>query len=57
LVIDRFFETKGQAMAWANAHPAFMAVKVSAPTAQISTDKAMPASPLRRNRASLARPT
>ncbi len=28
LVIDRFFETKGQAMAWANSHPAFMSVKV-----------------------------
>jgi 3D (Asp-Asp-Asp) domain-containing protein len=56
LVIDRFFETKGQAMAWANAHPPFMAVKVSAPVAQNSTEKATPA-PLRRNRAAMGRPT
>ncbi len=28
LVIDRFFETKSQAMAWADSHPAFMPVKV-----------------------------
>ena len=31
LVIDRFFETKRQAMAWANTHPAFMPVKVVRP--------------------------
>lgn len=28
VVIDRFFETKRQALAWANTHPAFMAVRV-----------------------------
>ena len=28
LVIDRFFETKRQALSWANAHPAFMTVQV-----------------------------
>jgi 3D (Asp-Asp-Asp) domain-containing protein len=31
LVIDRFFETKGQALSWANAHPAFMTVQVIPP--------------------------
>jgi 3D (Asp-Asp-Asp) domain-containing protein len=50
LVIDRFFETKRQALAWAESHPAFMAVKVSAPVAQKSDDGSM-ATPLRRNRA------
>jgi hypothetical protein len=28
IVIDRFFETKRQALSWANRHPAFMAVRV-----------------------------
>ena len=31
LVIDRFFETKGQALAWANAHPEFITVQVIPP--------------------------
>lgn len=31
LVIDRFFETKRQALAWANSHPAFMPVKIVRP--------------------------
>jgi 3D (Asp-Asp-Asp) domain-containing protein len=31
LVIDRFFETKRQALSWANAHPFFMSVRVLAP--------------------------
>ena len=31
LVIDRFFETKGQALAWANSHPAFMPITVLRP--------------------------
>ena len=31
LVIDRFFETKRQALAWANSHPAFMPIKVLRP--------------------------
>jgi 3D (Asp-Asp-Asp) domain-containing protein len=57
LVIDRFFETKSQALAWASSHPIFMAIKVSAPIAQISSDKIVPASSLRRNRAPLGKPT
>jgi hypothetical protein len=32
LVIDRFFETKGQALTWAATHPAFMPVQVVRPT-------------------------
>jgi 3D (Asp-Asp-Asp) domain-containing protein len=42
LVIDRFFETKRQALSWANAHPQFMTVQVIPPnllratTAQLS---------------------
>ena len=31
LVVDRFFETKRQALSWANAHPAFMTVQVIPP--------------------------
>jgi len=31
LVIDRFFETKRQALAWANAHPEFIMVQVFPP--------------------------
>jgi 3D (Asp-Asp-Asp) domain-containing protein len=30
-VVDRFFETKRQALSWANAHPAFMTVQVIPP--------------------------
>lgn len=29
LVIDRFFETKGEALSWAKAHPHFMTVRIS----------------------------
>lgn len=31
IVIDRFFETKRQALAWAKTHPMFMPVRVLAP--------------------------
>ena len=31
LVIDRFFETKRQALAWANTHPPFMPIRVVRP--------------------------
>src|SRR5256714_7956117 len=31
LVIDKFFETRGQAMAWANTNPPFVSVKVISP--------------------------
>lgn len=33
IVIDKFFETKQQALAWANANPAFVNVKVVPPNA------------------------
>lgn len=33
VVIDKFFETKRQAMAWANANPPFVSVKVLPPNA------------------------
>ena len=32
IVVDRFFETKGQALAWARRNPAFMTVRVVPPT-------------------------
>jgi hypothetical protein len=31
-VVDRFFETKGQALAWASKNPAFMTVRVLPPS-------------------------
>jgi hypothetical protein len=31
LIVDRFFETKGQALRWANQNPYFMLVRVSPP--------------------------
>ncbi len=34
IVIDRFFETKRQALSWANAHPQFMNVRVVLPGSQ-----------------------
>jgi 3D (Asp-Asp-Asp) domain-containing protein len=41
LVIDRFFETKGQALAWANSHPAFMPIRILRPNS--ATAAVMPA--------------
>ena len=35
IVIDRFFETKRQALAWANSHPHFVPVRVVAPGSPI----------------------
>jgi len=60
IVIDRFFETKAQAMAWSRRHPHFMTVRVSSPNdrptntfAQVSTKtefaaKSTVAQPVRR---------
>jgi hypothetical protein len=31
LVVDRYFETKGEAMEWSNAHPHFMTLRVLPP--------------------------
>ena len=31
IVVDRFFETKQEAMAWLNAHPEFMTLQVISP--------------------------
>jgi 3D (Asp-Asp-Asp) domain-containing protein len=42
LVIDRFFETKGQALSWANAHPAFMTVQVIPPNYSRATTAQRP---------------
>jgi hypothetical protein len=36
IVIDRFFETKHQALTWAARHPLFMPVKVLAPNTRMS---------------------
>lgn len=48
IVIDRFFETKQQALAWANTHPHFIPVRVirpGSPIPRIATVK--PAAPAR----------
>jgi 3D (Asp-Asp-Asp) domain-containing protein len=55
LVIDRFFETKGQALAWAAKNPPFMAVKVSGPATRASSEPDAPVPPFRRNRAAMGR--
>jgi 3D (Asp-Asp-Asp) domain-containing protein len=34
IVVDRFFETKGQALAWASRNPAFMTVRVVPPNSR-----------------------
>ncbi len=42
VVVDRFFETKREAMAWANAHPHFMTLRVESPNEQSVTSDAPP---------------
>ena len=37
IVIDRFFETKQKAIAWAKAHPRFMTLRILAPGADQNT--------------------
>ena len=36
IVIDRFFETRGQAITWANRNPQFMTVRVASPNALVT---------------------
>ena len=44
VVIDRFFETKTQALAWANSHPHFIPVRVLTPSFTAATsESAQPA--------------
>jgi 3D (Asp-Asp-Asp) domain-containing protein len=42
LVIDRFFETKQQALSWANRNPYFMFVRISPPTFRSGSSFAQP---------------
>jgi 3D (Asp-Asp-Asp) domain-containing protein len=37
LVVDRFFETKGQALAWARRNPAFIALRVVPPNYRVQS--------------------
>ena len=47
IVIDKFFETKGQAVAWANTNPPFVNVKVVPPNAPVvSTPNITSAQPI-----------
>ena len=39
IVIDRFFETKGQALSWANRNPQFMTVRVQSPNESLANGK------------------
>ena len=41
IVIDRFFETKRQALSWANAHPQFMTVRVVQPGSRSQPNEAV----------------
>ena len=41
VVIDRFFETKKQALAWANSPPHFIPVRVVTPRSAVTTASAM----------------
>ena len=51
IVVDRFFETKHEAMAWANAHPHFMTLRVESPNEQsVASDKSPVARKIRRSR-------
>jgi hypothetical protein len=45
IVIDRFFETKRQALTWANTHPHFVPVRVITPALKTAPEEATP--PLR----------
>ena len=61
LVIDRFFETKQQALGWARRNPYFMLVRVSPPDFRAwpgsrAGTVAQPAAPNARQRASLPAP-
>ena len=38
IVIDRFFDTKAKALAWAESHPHFMTVRVLTPDTKQGTD-------------------
>jgi hypothetical protein len=42
VVVDRFFETKHEAMAWANAHPHFMTLRVEPPNEQSVASHTVP---------------
>ena len=39
LVVDRFFETKNQALHWANTHPQFMTLRVLSPSEQLAESR------------------
>ncbi len=39
LVIDRFFETKSEALRWANGHPQFMTVRVLGPSEHLAESR------------------
>lgn len=39
LVVDRFFETKREALLWASAHPQFMTLRVLSPSEQLAKSK------------------
>ena len=63
LVVDRFFETKGQALSWARRNPVFMHVRVSPPDfrasqfARSQKVSQVPAPESARRQASLTQPT
>jgi hypothetical protein len=45
LVIDRFFDTKQKALAWAKTHPHFMTVRILTPGTEVLATKNARSSP------------
>ena len=41
IVVDRFFETKREAIAWTNTHPHFMTLQIVRPGSRLRTARAM----------------
>jgi hypothetical protein len=48
-VIDRFFDTKQKALAWAKAHPHFMTVQIVSPTIKQAAKRVATKDPSSRN--------
>ena len=55
LVVDRFFETKQQALAWERSHPMFMAVRIMRPGSQVVAEQLIAVQPSARARAASKR--
>lgn len=57
IVIDRFFESKRQALAWAQTHPMFQTVRVITPGTRATTQQFAPTNLVVVRKATAVRPT